>query len=83
MQGSTGKGKRQLRNVPDELIRKVVYGGGGEKVTEKQRKLLGDSGVNVYFDGTVDLSELGYNDLKKILMIGTQKFNRGGLASRK
>jgi len=83
MQGSTGKGKRQLRNVPDELIRKVVYGGGGEKVTEKQRKLLGDSGVNVYFDGTVDLSELGYNDLKKILLIGTQKFNRGGLASRK
>lgn len=83
MQGATGKGKRQLRNVPDELIRKVVYGGGGEKVTEKQRKLLGDSGVNVYFDGTVDLSELGYNDLKKILMIGTQKFNRGGLASRK
>ena len=83
MQGATGKGKRELRNVPDELIRKVVYGGGGEKVTEKQRKLLGDSGVNVYFDGTVDLSELGYNDLKKILMIGTQKFNRGGLASRK
>lgn len=83
MQGATGKGKRQLRNVPDELIRKVVYGGGGEKVTEKQRKLLGDSGVNVYFDGTVDLSELGYNDLKKILMIGTEKFNRGGLAARK
>ena len=83
MQGSTEKGKRQLRNVPDELIRKVVYGGGGEKVTEKQRKLLGDSGVNVYFDGTVDLSELGYTDLKKILLIGTQKFNRGGLASRK
>lgn len=83
MMGSMGKGERKLRNVPDEMIRKVIYGGGSDKITEKQRKLLGDSGINVYFDGTVDLSELGYNDLKKILMIGTQKFNRGGLASRK
>ena len=83
MQGARGKARRQLRNVPDELVRKVVFGGGGSKVTDKERMQLGKAGIQVFFDGDVKLDGLGYNDLKKILLMGTQKFNRGGLASRK
>ncbi len=81
MQGARGKASTKLRNVPDDAIRRAVFGGG--KVTDTENKMLQKAGIDVFFDNSVNLEKLGYNDLKRILFIGTQKFNRGGLVSRK
>ncbi len=81
MQGARGKASTKLRNVPDDVIRRAVFGGG--KVTDTENKMLQKAGIDVFFDNSVNLEKLGYTDLKKILFVGTQKFNRGGLASRK
>jgi hypothetical protein len=81
LQGARGKASTKLRNVPDDVIRRAVFGGG--KVTDTENKMLQKAGIDVFFDNSVNLEKLGYTDLKKILFVGTQKFNRGGLASRK
>ena len=79
--GAIYKDITQLRNIPDDVIRRAVFGGG--KVTDKENRMLQKAGIDVFFDNSVSIGrKLGYNDLKRILFVGTQKFNRGGLAKQ-
>ena len=54
-----------------------------KRVDVKKQKELDDAGLGIFMDGDIDVDRLGYKDLKRLLFLGTQKMNRGGLASRK
>jgi len=60
-----------------------VYKG---KVKDKATlKKLEDAGIEISPDGDPLISkyDVGYNDLKRMMFLGTEKLNRGGLAARK
>lgn len=61
------RSRQALRNLSDKTLRDVVYKSDVSNVTPEQARIImsGDS--------------LGYRDLKRLLMIGTENMNRGGL----
>lgn len=62
IQGARKMARQDLRNLPDNYLRDVVYKGMGD--ADEVDNLLADA---------------GYRDLKRLMMIGTQNMNRGGL----
>ena len=81
MQGARSKTVSSLRDIPDSLLEKAVYG-GGKGLSAADRDAL--DGASIFLvDGKPDLSAKSYNDLKRILMLGTKKLNKGGLVSRR
>ena len=71
------------RGISDEVLYDAVYKG---KVKDKDTlKKLEDAGIEMSPDGDPLISkyDVGYNDLKRLLFLGTEKLNRGGLAARK
>ena len=63
IQGAESMTIQDLRNLPDNYLRDVIYKGKGKD------------------DDEIDdlLRDAGYRDLKRLMMIGTQNMNRGGL----
>lgn len=61
------RSRQALRNLSDKTLRDVIYKGDISNVTPEQASIImnGDS--------------LGYRDLKRLLMIGTENMNKGGL----
>ena len=61
------RSRQALRNLSDKTLRDVIYKGDISSVTPEQADIImnGDA--------------LGYRDLKRLLMIGTENMNRGGL----
>lgn len=64
---AASRSRQALRNLSDKTLRDVVYKNDVSNVTPEQARIImsGDS--------------LGYRDLKRLLMIGTENMNRGGL----
>lgn len=63
VQGAESMARQDLRNLPDNYLRDVIYKGKAKD------------------DDEIDdlLRDAGYRDLKRLMMIGTQNMNRGGL----
>ena len=63
IQGAESMAIQDLRNLPDNYLRDVIYKGKGKD------------------DDEIDdlLRDAGYRDLKRLMMIGTQNMNKGGL----
>lgn len=68
---AASRSRQALRNLSDKTLRDVIYKGDISSVTPEQADIImnGDA--------------LGYRDLKRLLMIGTENMNRGGLMTRK
>lgn len=79
--GATFKGKEVLSDISDKDLNDALF--STKRMGVKKKKELDEAGLGIYMDGTLDLEKLGYIDLKRLLFLGTQKMNRGGLASRK
>ena len=61
------RSKQALRNLSDKTLRDVVYKNDVSNVTPEQARII------------MSGDQLGYRDLKRLLMIGTENMNRGGL----
>ena len=63
IQGAESMAIQDLRNLPDNYLRDVIYKGKAKD------------------DDEIDdlLRDAGYRDLKRLMMIGTQNMNKGGL----
>lgn len=63
VQGAESMAIQDLRNLPDNYLRDVIYKGKAKD------------------DDEIDdlLRDAGYRDLKRLMMIGTQNMNKGGL----
>lgn len=63
VQGAESMARQDLRNLPDNYLRDVIYKGKAKD------------------DDEIDdlLRDAGYRDLKRLMMIGTQNMNKGGL----
>ena len=79
--GATFKGTEVLSGISDKDLSDALF--STKRMGVKKKKELDEAGLGIYMDGTLDLEKLGYTDLKRLLFLGTQKMNRGGLASRK
>ena len=75
------KAKEVLSGVSDKDLNDALFSTKSLSVKKKQE--LEDAGLGIYMNGEIDADKLGYKDLKRLLFLGTQKMNRGGLASRK
>ena len=75
------KAKEVLSGVSDKDLNDALF--STKSLSVKKKKELDEAGLGLYMDGSLDLDKLGYKDLKRLLFLGTQKMNRGGLASRK
>ena len=79
--GAKFKAEEALSGISDKDLSEAVF--STKRVDVKKQKELDDSGLGIFMDGDIDVDRLGYKDLKRLLFLGTQKMNRGGLASRK
>ena len=79
--GAKFKAEEVLSGISDKDLNEALF--GTKRVGAKKKKMLDDAGLGIYMDGTLDLERLGYKDLKRLLFLGTQKMNRGGLAARR
>tara|TARA_R100001591_G_scaffold117993_1_gene139001 strand:- start:14069 stop:16063 length:1995 start_codon:yes stop_codon:yes gene_type:complete len=79
--GARFKAKEVLSGVPDKDLNDALFSTKSLSVKKKQE--LEDAGLGIYMNGEIDTEKLGYKDLKRLLFLGTQKMNRGGLASHK
>lgn len=79
--GAKFKAQEVLSGISDKDLNEALF--DTKRVGVKKKKMLDDAGLGIYMDGTLDLERLGYKDLKRLLFLGTQKMNRGGLASRR
>ena len=61
------RSRQALRNLSDKTLRDVVYKNDVSNVTPEQARII------------MSGDQLGYRDLKRLLMIGTENMNRGGL----
>ena len=75
------KAKEVLSGVSDKDLNDALF--STKSLSVKKKKELDKAGLGLFMDGSLDLDKLGYKDLKRLLFLGTQKMNRGGLASRK
>jgi len=75
------KAKEILSGVSDKDLNDALF--STKSLSVKKKKELDEAGLGIFMDGNLDLDRLGYKDLKRLLFLGTQKMNRGGLASRK
>jgi len=75
------KAKEVLSGVSDKDLNDALF--STKSLSVKKKKELDEAGLGLFMDGSLDLDKLGYKDLKRLLFLGTQKMNRGGLASRK
>lgn len=75
---ATFKKREELRHIPDSELRDVVYRQKYKDADTKTR--LSESGITIDSMDEVILTGLGYKDLKRLLFLGTQKMNKGGLA---
>ena len=79
--GAKFKAEEALSGISDKDLSEAVF--STKRVDVKKQKELDDAGLGIFMDGDIDVDRLGYKDLKRLLFLGTQKMNRGGLASRK
>ena len=79
--GATFKGTEVLSGISDKDLNDALF--STKRMGVKKKKELDEAGLGIYMDGTLELEKLGYTDLKRLLFLGTQKMNRGGLAARK
>lgn len=61
------RSRQALRNLSDKTLRDVVYKNDVSNVSPEQARII------------MSGDQLGYRDLKRLLMIGTENMNRGGL----
>jgi hypothetical protein len=61
------RSKQALRNLSDKTLRDVVYKSDVSNVTPEQARII------------MSGDQLGYRDLKRLLMIGTENMRKGGL----
>ena len=80
---ATKKALTRTRGLPDSLLLKLSNANDskGVKLTKDEFNILSDANIKQKSDvpGDVDLTQLGYNDLKRMLFLQTDKFNQGGL----
>ena len=79
--GPKFKAEEALSGVSDKDLNDALF--STKSLGAKKKQELDDAGLGIFMDGNLDLDRLGYKDLKRLLFLGTQKMNRGGLASRK
>lgn len=79
--GAKFKAEEVLSGVSDKDLNDALF--STKRVGARKKRELDDAGLGIFMDGALDLEKLGYKDLKRLLFLGTQKMNRGGLASRK
>ena len=75
---ATFKKREELRHIPDSELRDAVYRQTYKDDDTKMR--ISESGIVIDDMGDVSLVGLGYKDLKRLLFLGPQKMNKGGLA---
>lgn len=61
------RSRQALRNLSDKTLRDVVYKNDVSNVTPEQARII------------MSGDQLGYRDLKRLFMIGTENMNKGGL----
>ena len=73
----------KTRGISDEVLYDAVYKGKVKKYSDFKK--LEDAGIEMSPDGDPNISryDVGYNDLKRLMFLGTEKMKRGGLAARK
>ena len=79
--GPKFKAEEALSGVSDKDLNDALF--STKRMGARKKQELDDAGLGIFMDGNLDLDRLGYKDLKRLLFLGTQKMNRGGLASRK
>lgn len=79
--GASFKAQEVLSGVSDKDLNDALF--STKRVGARKKRELDKAGLGIFMDGELDLEKLGYKDLKRLLFLGTQKMNRGGLASRK
>ena len=79
--GPKFKAEEALSGVSDKDLNDALF--STKRIGARKKQELDDAGLGIFMDGNLDLDRLGYKDLKRLLFLGTQKMNRGGLASRK
>lgn len=79
--GAKFKAEEALSGISDKDLNDALF--STKRVGARKKRELDKAGLGIFMDGDIDVDRLGYKDLKRLLFLGTQKMNRGGLASRK